>query len=160
MPETSHAYAKNMYISPFISWPNPVKIKQKMLLPPPLPPNQIVSIPYLLQAQPAIALLLLACYCGSTTMCRIYHRPPIQTEKSQPEGKHIMWKRGMLMQIILAKLTLNVTENCPKNHLFISWQNPVIVKKYPQNKKQFSSLTCCKHSRLLPYSHWPVIAVL
>ena len=26
--------------------------------------------PHLLQAQPALALLLLVCYCGSTTMCR------------------------------------------------------------------------------------------
>ena len=37
----------------------------------PLPPKiQTVSIPYLLQAQPALALQFLACYCGSTTMCR------------------------------------------------------------------------------------------
>ena len=31
--------------------------------------NQTISMPYLLQAQAALALLL-ACYCGSTTMCR------------------------------------------------------------------------------------------
>ena len=47
---------------------------------------------------------------------------------------------GMLMQIILVKLTLYLTEKCQKRkkvHLFISWQNPVEVKKYPQTIKQF-----------------------
>ena len=34
------------------------------------PKNETISIPHLLQAQAALALLLLACYCGSTTMCR------------------------------------------------------------------------------------------
>ena len=34
------------------------------------PKHQTSSIPYLLQAQPALVLRLLACYCGSITMCR------------------------------------------------------------------------------------------
>ena len=29
----------------------------------------------------------------------------------------------MLMQIIVVKFTLYVTENAPKNHRFIAWQN-------------------------------------
>ena len=48
----------------FIFWQNPIKVKQKP------PKKQTISIPYLLQAQPALALLLLACNCGSTTMFR------------------------------------------------------------------------------------------
>ena len=48
-----------------IPWQNPVKVKK-------IPPkNQTLSIPYLLQVQSSLVLLqLLACYCGSTTMCR------------------------------------------------------------------------------------------
>ena len=44
---------------------------------------------------------------------------------------------GMLMLIILIKLTLYLTEKCKKkkkkekNHRLISWQNPVKVKKIP-----------------------------
>ena len=34
------------------------------------PKNQTISIPYLLQAQPALVLQYLACYCDSTTMYR------------------------------------------------------------------------------------------
>ena len=34
------------------------------------PQNQIISISYLLQAQLELVTLLLACYCGSSTMCR------------------------------------------------------------------------------------------
>ena len=34
------------------------------------PENQTLSIPYLLPAQPALPLLLLASFCDSTTMCR------------------------------------------------------------------------------------------
>ena len=32
--------------------------------------NQTLSIPYLLQAQPALAVRLLACYSCSSTLCR------------------------------------------------------------------------------------------
>ena len=32
--------------------------------------SQTISIPYLLQAQPALVQLLFACYCISTTICR------------------------------------------------------------------------------------------
>ena len=31
---------------------------------------ETISIPYLLQAQPTLVLQLLACYCGSTKVCR------------------------------------------------------------------------------------------
>ena len=34
------------------------------------PKNLTISMPYLLQAQPGLALLLLAWYCGFTTICR------------------------------------------------------------------------------------------
>ena len=51
-------------ISQFISWQNPFNVKQM------LPKNLTISMPYLLQAQPALALLLLAWYCGFTTICR------------------------------------------------------------------------------------------
>ena len=49
-----------------------------------------------------------------------------------------------------------------KNHRFISWQNPVKVKKKkkPQKIKQFQYRNCRKHSWPLSYSYWPVIAVL
>ena len=51
-------------ISPFICWQNPFNVKQ-------MPPkNLTISMPYLPQAQPALALLLLAWYCGFTTICR------------------------------------------------------------------------------------------
>ena len=45
----------------------PDKIPLKLKIP---PKNVTVSMLYLLQAQPALAQLLLACCCGSTTMCR------------------------------------------------------------------------------------------
>ena len=45
-----------------ISWQNPVKFKKNTLK------KQKISIPYLLQAQPAIVMQYLACNCGSTTM--------------------------------------------------------------------------------------------
>ena len=47
----------------FISRQNPIKVKNAQK-------DQTISIPYLLQAQPALGLVLLACYCGSTTICR------------------------------------------------------------------------------------------
>ena len=49
-----------------ISFPGktPLKLKQMPKK------NQTITIPHLLKAQPTIALLLLVCYCGSTTMCR------------------------------------------------------------------------------------------
>ena len=53
----------------FHSWQNPV-IVRKIHPPPPKKKNLIISIPYLLQAQLALSLILLACYCYSTTMCR------------------------------------------------------------------------------------------
>ena len=48
-----------------VSFPGKTPLKLKNA-----PNNQTISFPYLLQAQPALALLLLACNCGSTTMCR------------------------------------------------------------------------------------------
>ena len=47
----------------FISWQKPVKLTKYSK-------NQLISNPYLLQAQPVPVLQLLACYCGSTTMYR------------------------------------------------------------------------------------------
>ena len=63
--------------SPFISWQNPFNVKNA-----PPPPNLTISMPYLLQAQPALALPLLACYCGFTTICRRNGNcvDPIQTD--------------------------------------------------------------------------------
>ena len=48
--------------SPFHFLANPVKVKTNA------PKKQTISIPDLLQAQPALALQLLAYYCGSSTM--------------------------------------------------------------------------------------------
>ena len=49
-----------------VSFPSKLRASFKKCPPPPPPQNnQTLSIPYLLQA-----LLLLACYCGSTTICR------------------------------------------------------------------------------------------
>ena len=56
--------AETEQIHRFISWQNPVKVKKKPKK------NQTISIPYLLQAQPALVQQLLACYCGSITTCR------------------------------------------------------------------------------------------
>ena len=50
-----------------VSFPGKTPLKLKKIN---VPENQAISIPYQLQAQPALALLLLACYCSSTTMCR------------------------------------------------------------------------------------------
>ena len=46
----------------------------------------------------------------------------------------------MLMQIILIKLALYLTEKCQNNHHSISWQIPVKVKKYPPQIRQFQSV--------------------
>ena len=42
---------------------------QKMPPPPKKKKKKTISMLYLLQAQPALAILLLACYCGFTTIC-------------------------------------------------------------------------------------------
>ena len=70
---------------------------------------------------------------------------------------------GMLMQIILAKFTLYVTEKCQQNKNFtipFPGKTPFKLKQMPKNFKHLPSRTCCKHSRPLPYYYWPVIAVL
>ena len=51
--------AKKENFRSFISWQKPVKVK-----------TMPEKIRHLLQAQPAITLLLLACYCGSAMMRR------------------------------------------------------------------------------------------
>ena len=79
---------------------------------------------------------------------------------------------GMVMQIILIKLTLYVTEKmhrkCTKKETIDKKFKgfmfcPVKVKTPPPKQKkikQYPSRTCCKHSRPLLYYYWPVIAVL
>ena len=54
---------KNKYFTVSFAGKTPLKFKN-------VPKNQTISIQYLQQAQLALVLLLLACYCGSTTMCR------------------------------------------------------------------------------------------
>ena len=70
----------------------------------------------------------------------------------------------MLMQIILVKITLYVTEKCQKKikikfHCFIFWQNPIKVKTNAPKIQTFSNSLLLQAQPALA-CYWPVIAVL